>query len=157
MVPTQSPAFTAALMATARIAGIAAVVACAPKSPAPPATAGESAPAEPVPSASDVAEAASDEPAAPTSVASPEDWKTCQAMTSEALGEVPYNAVWDESLRPKNVSPAVVTCCELMLAAYGDSNAPEPVEARWGCCAVVGEAASIACSPWGPPSPPAFA
>ena len=154
MLPTQSPAFTAALMATARIAGIAAVVACAPKSPAPPATAGESAAAEPVPSASDVAE---EGPAAPTSVASPEDWQTCQTMTSEALGEVPYSAVWDESLRPKNVSPAVVTCCELMLAAYGDSSAPEPVEARWGCCAVVGDAAAIACSPWGPPSPPAFA
>lgn len=144
MFPSTITPFQAALLATARIAGVAAIVACAPKQPVAAAPA-------PAPSA--------DVPDPPATVASTEpatDFSTCEALTASVLEGVPYDAMFDESKRPKDVSPEVTSCCRLLLDEMNDGAPPTPVRARWGCCAVV-EQPGIACAPWGPPSPPAFA
>jgi hypothetical protein len=59
----------------------------------------------------------------------------------------------------QNVSAEVQTCCADLLAP-SDGGVPMVGEHRWDCCANLsadaGQQLVIACTPWGPPVPPAM-
>jgi hypothetical protein len=138
-----SPSQRAALTATARVAGLAGLalsVACGPKQPAATTSTAVAAPTEqPAPSTDD----------AVVTQAEPLTLETCEALTAEALSGVQFGAN-----APKNLDPTVLPCCELVLAEM-ESTGRVSGEARWGCCALT-RSATMACTPWGPPSPPAM-
>jgi hypothetical protein len=55
---------------------------------------------------------------------------------------------------PANTTPGVVECCQQQFAEHGSAS-----EHHWACCATLPEAKEApllqACTPWGPPVPPA--
>lgn len=59
----------------------------------------------------------------------------------------------------QSVSAEVQTCCVELLAP-SDGGVPMLAEHRWDCCANLpadaGQQVNIACTPWGPPVPPAM-
>lgn len=58
--------------------------------------------------------------------------------------------------------PAVQQCCRQSLEAFFSRRTPDPVmeRHRWACCASVDTSGArelgAACTPWGPPVPPAY-
>lgn len=135
------------LLATARVAGIAALVACGPKQAAAPQAPAETAAAEaPSTVAPDEGPAPSDEQAMADQTAPELSIETCLPVTAEALAGFGFGK------KPASVSDEVVACCDLLLG----SNIQDlgRFEGRWGCCAVVEEPQPMACTPWGPPAPP---
>ena len=151
----------AALAATARIAGLAGLaltaVACKKDSPAPEVTA--EMPAEPAVAEGRVEPAITPPDGVDLAGLKDGEWTDaerayCTEVTAKELGDTEFGAGMetDGKLAAKT-SEEAIACC----AGYGtiDVNA-----ARWGCCAVLDdevEAKFIACTPWGPPAPPAMA
>lgn len=126
-----------ALRATARIAGVGLALGCAP-------TLAE---VDPTPSVySDVGDldtdtSADDEPA------------ECADLLDD-LVVAQQDGDFSEADRPTRA------CCEDVIDAIRTVDdwpvEPEEQAIHWACCAALDYPAGLACSPWGPPSPPAM-
>jgi hypothetical protein len=138
-----------ALMAAARIACAVALVGCGPKSGAAvtPPTDGTPAVAQPAPAADpgsceDTVAAAFAQPETP---ADDDDagWEAHWAAQRAALAEARDNA-------------EVVACCEQEIESkLDDPSGAWDWEHLRACCDVTGME-NVACTPWGPPTPPAM-
>lgn len=134
-----------ALLATARIAGVVTLVGCgSARSGAPVAS--------PTPSEEVASEEVAAQPADTevSEVADTDPMATCEVV----LGEL------KESMRPK-LDEDEKTCCttyvEQLEAGEGALVEAFP-DLRWTCCfGIERQSPSMACTPWGPPAPPAMA
>ena len=157
----QRESFTKALRATAKIACAASLlnVGCKSKSPAEVATpttvvnqkSVESVPEDDVPSSELQAPFEHDSDTDPTE----SEFKECQPVISAAFAN-------DAFPTPDEVTPEVKDCCALT-AAYYDALSFKKNDLNfnmeWGnrdqcCSALEWSDGSIACTPWGPPTPP---
>lgn len=145
-----------ALLATARITGVAGLVvtgvACK-KAAAPDAATASTAPTE--------APARDASPADPgdafLAAIQDDDWTdeevaTCAEIVKDELGDVDYGEMAKGRV---TASPTAARCCAASRAVWNS--------ARWGCCAVSEQTGVdddevfARCTPWGPPAPPAMA
>lgn len=128
-----------ALLATARIAGTVALAGCAPTlaqvAPVPTGTASPD-----VPDDTDTGDA--EEPA------------TCPDLLDELVADT------EAGLDPFDADAETAACCEELIAdidATGEwPTTQEDSEEMWACCHALGWPTSMACTPWGPPAPPAM-
>ena len=143
--------FSAALLSTARVAGCVALIGCGPKTPTTTpdggVVAGESTPAMAEP-AEPIAVIGDTPP--PTTT---KDAGECSAYVTERLGD------WDPSgmgAPPDGwETPEGLACCQV-LAEAADADGSWDFELRHPCCSALGWLGSNACTPWGPPRPPAM-
>ena len=96
---------------------------------------------------------ASNATAAPASATTPPPEVDCEAEVKAAF---PKSGAYPGAER--SVSPVVSRCCEKLLLAKGSQ-----WENRWDCCANLPKGSKsdnvnvrVACTPWGPPVPPAM-
>ena len=144
--------FTAALLSTARVAGCVALMGCTPKAPSASVdggvVAGEQTPTMAEPATSDRLAAAD---AAPPSTT--KDAGECSTYVKDRLGD------WDPSgmgAPPDGwETPEGLACCQV-LAEAADAEGTFDFELRHPCCSALGWLGSSACTPWGPPRPPAM-
>lgn len=128
------PALRRALWAVARVAGAAALIGCAPG------TVGTTIPDTLPNSADDVPE--------------PEPEPTCDELFVDLV------AMAESGEHRDGIPAATEACCEDLIDEIDETGEwpTDPVEqnAQWVCCEALGFPASLACTPWGPPAPPAM-
>ena len=127
-------------------------------------------PASPSPPASASAPGPSPTPKAPTPPSPPPseppsaacaDAPCCEAKVSATLG--PDDAFGADPDRTAQILAELgeegLSCCVLLVSAKGTPRSPN----HWACCSVLRASdpgadlgSSLACTPWGPPTPPAF-
>lgn len=116
-------------------------------------------PQPPAPELERAAPSATPAPAEPATYASaevPTPPRECSDVLDEAFPpatDAPSNA----NAQPQRMSFVVEACCVEMLADLDGQGAAH----RWDCCAnlpaaAMTDAIGIACTPWGPPVPPAM-
>ncbi len=127
-----------ALMATARIACVAALVGCAPKTVSPVGPAAET-------------------PVSTESVPF-DDQDQAASTASVASCEETVEAAFADSADPTAVGDDIKACCQTIAEAV-DADPSEDTFAfahREECCTALDWRGSMACTPWGPPTPPAM-
>ena len=155
----QRESFTKALRATAKIACAASLlnVSCKNKTPAEVATPDLSQTIEmenedmssgtPV----ELPDSIANEPATPSSA----EYEACQPIIEEGFAK-------EEFPRSENISEEVKDCCALTAEYYdalssetGNFNVTMDWEHRDQCCSALDwRGGTMACTPWGPPTPP---
>ena len=151
----------AALLAAARIAAAASLVGCA-------GTARTSEPLEAAPTGIGEAWSSTERPVV---MPSSEEVARCQELTDAAFAEVralkeqapaTRDEAWNERIgqaEQASASPEVIACCEALATAESYPNGPEaPPQTGFfdqDCCQLT-EFREPACTPWGPPPPPAM-
>ena len=158
----QRESFTKALRATAKIACAASLlnVSCKSKAPAEVATPSNATIEEPFPGPPSEFSASSSETediSGPVSDSEPteSEFKACQPVISTTFAN-------DAFPMPEDISQEVKDCCALTAAYYdalsvktGDFALNTEWENRNECCsALEWRDGSMACTPWGPPTPP---
>jgi hypothetical protein len=135
-----SPAHQRALRATARIACLTSVIGCGPKQApveAPPVQ------AQPATVTPQTAAPAPIVQAAPTAATV----ESCVAVVNKTFETQPG----DDFEAPADVK----ACCQT-LAVATDSKVIDAIPHRFECCSALDWNGSMACTPWGPPVPPAM-
>ena len=128
------PALRRALLAVARVAGAAALIGCAPG------TVGVTIP-DTLPRVSD-------------DVPEPEPDATCDELLQELV------VLSETGDHVDGLTDETAECCEEMIDEIETTGQwpddPETQAAQWVCCEALGFPQSLACTPWGPPAPPAM-
>jgi hypothetical protein len=104
----------------------------------------------PAPTTADTSEPATTPAPTPEHVEAQPVASDCRAVIAGA-----FPVASDYPGEKRDVSPGVQTCCALALVQE-----PQLEQHRWDCCANLADDVEqrvlIACSPWGPPVPPAM-